>query len=584
MQVLRKTLVDVMAWDDQVRFVIPKWQRHYVWTSKENSQLWEDWSNVCAQGQKHFCGVMLFRQLIGEENLSWEIVDGQQRMTTFFIFFIALRDYCHARQIDFSQLDNIFVTRGANQCRLDLREGLNEDNLVLNALLRREPETIDPEIRAKSAVNDAYNFFTNTLTTKVPEEVPTFVLSVLEKLDLVILTVDPQDDVRRLFESLNSRGKHIEPNDLVANLITYIGTQDERLDERARDTWNFVSRTIADEDLGQFLETFGQRNGQQTERGTAFDEIKFEIDDAQKKGIVREWLREFERAAWNFNDILFPENTNDPLQQLLEEMKRLRVPRLNPFLLALLESFRGTPASVPLIHNLVSLIVRLLIKFDRPAYRLGQFADKAGEAFYEAGLGHPAQLEKVIALIDNAWIDDETFHQAFTVKAIYGPGAHLSRLRYYLEKFEQKISEDSGMPFELHFGPQTTVEHIMPQTLDQDGYWKNALRTNDKIRLELQHQSYVDTIGNLTVLLTKDNPAAGNAPYSQKRDFYLHPNATLQKMGLRQRRATIGTCALNTYFENVPIWNFQAIANRSKYIADLALTIWNKQPWSRETK
>ena len=573
-----------MAWDDQVRFVIPKWQRHYVWRTKENSQLWDDWNNVCARGLKHFCGVMLFRQLPAENSLSWEVVDGQQRMTTFFIFFIALRDYSAKHQIDFSQLENIFTTEGDQECRLDLREGYNEDNQVLNALLQRRRNTIDSEIREGSAVDQAYSFFTTVLEKKEPQEVPSFVLSVLERLDVVILTVDPSDDVRRLFESLNSRGKHIEADDLIANLITYIGTQDSRFEDRAKETWHFVVRTIDDGDLGQFLSTFGRRNGQQTERGTAFDEIKFEIDHAHQKGRMREWLQEFERAARNYNDILFPEDSDDPLQKLLQEFKRLRVPKLNPFLLALLESFRNTPASLPLIHNVRSLIVRLLISYERPAYRLEQFADEAGEAFFDDDLSHQARLEKVINLIDGSWIEDEQFFNSLTSKPVYGSGTRLSRLRYYLEKFEQRISEETGMPFELYFGPQTTVEHIMPQTLDRGGSWKNALRTNDTIRLELQHKSYLHTIGNLTVLLTKDNPGAGNDSYAEKRDFYLHPDETLRKRGLRQRRASIGTCSLNRYFETVSVWNFQAIAKRSKYLADLGLKIWNKQDWNRETE
>ena len=53
--------------------------------------MWLDWKNDCANERKHFCGVLLFRQL-PDSTTSWEIVDGQQRMTTFFLFFLALRE------------------------------------------------------------------------------------------------------------------------------------------------------------------------------------------------------------------------------------------------------------------------------------------------------------------------------------------------------------------------------------------------------------------------------------------------------------------------------------------------------------
>ncbi len=68
------------------------------------------------------------------------------------------------------------------------------------------------------------------------------------------------------------------------------------------------------------------------------------------------------------------------------------------------------------------------------------------------------------------------------------------------------------------------------------------------------------------------------------RDFYLQPNRTLRNLGYRARKVRIGNCALNSYFENVTTWNFRTIAERSQYLAGLALQIWNKRDWNRETK
>src|ERR1700748_3650297 len=129
MQVIRKKLIDVIAWDTQARFLIPKWQRHYVWSEKEVSQMWEDWVNDCAQQVKHFCGVMLFRQ---QAESTWEIVDGQQRMTTFFLFFLALRDICAEEKIDFTELSRVFTLPESTACRLVLQQGLSEDRNILN--------------------------------------------------------------------------------------------------------------------------------------------------------------------------------------------------------------------------------------------------------------------------------------------------------------------------------------------------------------------------------------------------------------------------------------------------------------------
>lgn len=580
MQVIRKTLIDVIAWDSEARFLIPKWQRHYAWGEREVRQMWEDWNNDCARDLKHFCGVLLFRQITDSAVTSWEIVDGQQRITTFFLFFLALRDTCRKENINFSELSGIFTIAGSNECRLELQEGMNEDREVLNALLHETLAGVDAEIVERSRLCDAYRFFNTRLGEMVRAEIPTFTIKVLQNLDLVVLTVDETDDVQRIFAALNTRGKKVDSEELIRNLICIVGGDDADLNQRGLDAWNIITSLFDQDDLPVFLDTFGKRNGKQTIRGEAFDEIKFELEIARKQGCLREWLREFKRAGENYRDILEPTNSDDPVQRLLAEMRRLRVPKLNPFLLALLEAFRETPASEPLLHNLVAATVRLLITYDRPSYRVEKFAEDACFTFYDQNLSRSSQLDQIIALIDGIWVPDDAFFKAFTTKDVYGPGSHLVRLRYYLEKFEQKLSEEDGMPFEIHFGSETTVEHIMPQKLDQDGAWERALRARD-VRLDLQHAAHVHTIGNLTVLLTQKNPAAGNSPYAQKRDFYIHPNQTLKKLGVR-RKVRIGNCKLNAYFENVPVWNFNTIAERSKYLAGLALQIWDKQDWNRD--
>jgi hypothetical protein len=585
MQVIRKTLLDVIAWDSQAKFIIPKWQRHYAWGDKEVRQMWSDWRTDCAQDQKHFCGVLLFRQT-AEAGTCWEIVDGQQRITTFFLFFLALRDLCAQDKIDFSELSGVFTLPGGSECRLVLQEGMNEDREIMNALLAGDVSTVEKELLEQSALYGAYRFFRQRLGELDQSnrlEIPTFVVKILQNLDLVVLTVDESDNTRRIFEALNSRGKQVSADYLVANLITFISDDDEELNALAKSAWDYVSGLFDSDDLDLFLDSFSRRSGQQSVRGSAFDEIKFEVETARKTQSVRLWLRQFRRAAEHFKDILSPEDSNDPSQRLLKELQRLRVSKLNPFLLALLEAFRNTPASEPLLHNLVAAVVRLLVTFERPSYRLERFAEDACDAFHRKDVDPDARLEAVIGLIDGIWIDDATFHKQFMTRALYGPGAHLNRLRYYLEKLEQQINGASGMPFEVHFGSDTTVEHIMPQTLDQDGAWRRALKITDSVRLEAQHRALVHTIGNLTVLLTKDNPAAGNAPYSLKRDFYLHPNATLEKLGLNRRKSRLGNCALNEYFENVATWNFQSIVTRGQYLADMAVQIWNKEPWNRET-
>ena len=250
----------------------------------------------------------------------------------------------------------------------------------MNALLNQSVEKADKDALNKSALYEGYRTFRQKLADMDRAEIPGFVIKVLQNVDLVVLTVDEEDDTRRIFESLNSRGKQVSPDELLSNLITYIGADDPELNERARNVWSYVAERFDHDDLELFLETFGKRNGIQTERGTVFEEIKFEVDAALKSKRIKDWLKEFKRASDNYNDILYPGATEEPIEKMLSELKRLRVPKLNPFYSPYWKPFE--------IHRQVnrSFIISWLPWFacssrhDRPSYRLEKFSADACEA------------------------------------------------------------------------------------------------------------------------------------------------------------------------------------------------------------
>ena len=95
----------VELFNKQIRFIIPVFQRHYVWNEVEHLEpLWEDIINKCEERQQysenqihpHFTGsVVLFQETNNTSSLStYSVIDGQQRMTTFQLIIIAFREVC----------------------------------------------------------------------------------------------------------------------------------------------------------------------------------------------------------------------------------------------------------------------------------------------------------------------------------------------------------------------------------------------------------------------------------------------------------------------------------------------------------
>ncbi len=75
------------------RFIIPTYQRKYSWTDVERKALWIDIEDSIKNEMNHFIGTLSFKQN-ESEGLSvdtvYEIIDGQQRITTLFILLKVL--------------------------------------------------------------------------------------------------------------------------------------------------------------------------------------------------------------------------------------------------------------------------------------------------------------------------------------------------------------------------------------------------------------------------------------------------------------------------------------------------------------
>lgn len=72
-------------------YVVPDYQREYVWTDKEIQQLLEDIDEQIDSGsdKEYFVGMILVSP--GSQKNHFEVIDGQQRLTTFYLLLCALR-------------------------------------------------------------------------------------------------------------------------------------------------------------------------------------------------------------------------------------------------------------------------------------------------------------------------------------------------------------------------------------------------------------------------------------------------------------------------------------------------------------
>ena len=216
------------------QFQIPLYQRPYSWGKEELDRLWEDLTEQVAtdlaaessggSAASHFIGsVVLAPQVSFVSKLNRILViDGQQRLTTLSIALAAIRDRLRAVEVlevdDYSGADKIDGVYLINQYeKRDDRYRLSPtqiDRASYNAIIRREVDA-----GSDDNVGFAYNYFSRMVADHKEEDLQRLEETIGHRMTLVEILAEKDDNVYRIFESLNNTGKSLSQTDLLRNHV-----------------------------------------------------------------------------------------------------------------------------------------------------------------------------------------------------------------------------------------------------------------------------------------------------------------------------------------------------------------------------
>ena len=245
------TVLVSSLFSNEIQYIIPLFQRHYVWDEENQWQpLWEDIkekvsrrvSEECTDKRSthHFTGAIVIQQrgVNVNEVKKYEIIDGQQRLTTFQIILCAIRDICEEHGYD------DILGRTERYIRNEEDYNSNDEQYKLipteydrNAFI----SLIDKESDNSSwYIQQAYRFFRSKITDYVDDDkkkIQILFRSILEDFALVQIRLDPDDQPEKIFESLNARGKDLLQFDLLRNNLFLRARVEEDRDQLYKNYW-----------------------------------------------------------------------------------------------------------------------------------------------------------------------------------------------------------------------------------------------------------------------------------------------------------------------------------------------------------
>lgn len=205
-------------------YIVPPYQREYVWKEKNISQLLNDIYEeyIDDRNSEYFIGSIVVNK---REDGSYEVIDGQQRLTTLFISLCALKTLFenspeHLREIEGLLTSQKSNDRGEfNQSRhLDLQ--YEDSSEVLDAILENkilEKKLSGSSENIKEGFNTVYEYLKTNFQKQ--EDLIKFYGYFMHKVNFVQIETPSVSDALKIFETINERGVGLNSMDLLKNLI-----------------------------------------------------------------------------------------------------------------------------------------------------------------------------------------------------------------------------------------------------------------------------------------------------------------------------------------------------------------------------
>ncbi|MGL2860537.1 DUF262 domain-containing protein, partial [Helicobacter pylori] len=542
------------------QFVIPIYQRVYSWGKEQCKQLWDDIIKIGGNDKMngHFIGSILYVQVDATHSSPLLIIDGQQRLTTITLLFIALRNRS-SEEVEIlekfsrkhKKVESYLINSnkdGDKKFRLILSESDKDTLLFLIDKNKRKPS------EPSSKIMENFKLFEEWIR-KNTDKLET-IFKGLDKLMIVWIALKKgKDDPQLIFESMNSKSIELTQTDLIRNYII-METEVEKQEDFYNQYWRAMEEDFKQskkqskrEDLfNKFVRhylTIKTRDIPNINK--VYEAFK---DYQQKEGIeIEDLLKDLQKYCGYFCQIAFKKEADKDLNKALSFLVDLEMDVIYPLLLELYSDYIDGVLSQQDFISIIDLTESYICR--RAVCGLGtnslnkvflSFTKKINKDQYlESIKVHFLSLEKTTGKFPK----DSEFKDSFITKELYHP-KKTEKVFNFLKRLE---NFDTKEPVNTK---ECTIEHIMPQTLTKE--WERDLGEN----FQAIHDKYLHTIGNLT--LTGYNNKYSNKSFQEKKDM---------EKGFKQ-----SPLRLNQSLRGLEVFGEEQIKKRANDLADWALKIW----------
>lgn len=504
---IKKILVD-----DEKFYQIPDYQRPYSWDRDNLDDLIEDLttSYITDKNEDYFCGSLVL--VNNKDDKRFDIIDGQQRTTTFSIIACVIRDF----------FASSLEPRVSSYIKGAIQDVYNDNKRKLKFLTSDNyqlefEETVLKKVDSNSkAYNNKYFINAHTILKLLEEKIIDLSLDIndftqwfFEKVVLTVITCPSEDSAIQIFNVLNDRGMPLSPIDILkASLMQELVNKNDR--NAFKNKWEQIVNNLKIHELSfeNMLNTY----------------LYFKLGSNPKFRLDKELKAIFKKEGIDANSVLMD---------------------IDKFSISYIKVFNSRDKHIHcfkyLRHQIywTSIIVtaeycnyphldklkELLLAY----YYQNWIAGATVARIKQTSFNILKRIKKLESISDikaeltsnlNRYKTTDKFLDAINDSWVYGRKWDKSLL-LLLEYFSKDDDDDNFISInnKLH------LEHILPRTTTE--YWDDIFNDDEKAE-------WTNSLANLTLLSLRKNVQAQNYSFEDKKKAYKYNDDVVSSFVLTQ--------------------------------------------------
>lgn len=587
---------------EQCYYVVPDYQREYIWGEKQIIQLLDDINDERDDNKlsEYFVGTVIVSPTDAKHI---DVIDGQQRLTTFFLILVAIKarlEDNESKSISPLIYSSYIDLNGRARSNLRLEPQYEGASEIVKMIVEINSSPIEVEKVVEAAgikvygsiknILEAYRIIYNYLgdNNRDSQELLRFLGFLLNSVVFIQISTDIGSALK-VFETINERGVGLNPMDLLKNLIFRQVEQDDF--GKLKNEWKDITNALEgkQEKPLRFLRYYLMSN---------YPIINKRNDHILREDEIYDWIVDHDNAelcGYRRDPFAFVKHLKGNLDCYLAFIEGKDMDKKSNVNTEDLSEMCGGAFS---LHYILLLAIRSLPKelFDSFVNKLEvflfyyiftktptkelerSFALWAGELREIAQQKDPAvQKDMLDSFVSTRFVPSvqskQKELQAFLENYSLGILQYY-RTRYFLAKIAQFVDRHfTGINDKRTLKDFTVleIEHILPDNPADDV--RNSFIQNNP---GVDYDKYKIKLGNLTLLQKPLNIVAGN-------DYYQRKCVQYKNCGFYFTRSLVETPTvgnqssvnrINQFLKVFPEWNAATIEERQQLLINLALEVW----------